>query len=123
MSLPALEALEQRFTLNGPQVAGKGTLPERVHELNYRFTHPLDAEGKETECSVCHRFESFCSDCHASEGDAFGKPAWHGGADWGAVSVAVGAGGELRPVPIRLRRLLGRAGRGTRRGSKRDRGR
>jgi hypothetical protein len=67
---------------------------QRVHELNFRFTHPLKASGRVQECSVCHEQRTFCTDCHASEGvDVAGKPLWHGGPDWGAIAGAVGTGG------------------------------
>jgi len=38
----------------------------RIHDLNYRFTHGMDAKGKTTECQTCHEVETFCSTCHAS---------------------------------------------------------
>jgi hypothetical protein len=78
----------------GPQVAAPKMMVERVHDLNYRFTHSLDAIGKESECLTCHGHQTFCSDCHESEGDpAQFKPAWHGGPGWGAVPGGVGSGG------------------------------
>jgi hypothetical protein len=66
----------------------------RVHELNFRFTHPLQATGRTGECAVCHDTQSFCQDCHESQGvDVAGKPLWHGGPDWGALAGVVGTGG------------------------------
>ncbi len=42
----------------------------RVHDLNYRFTHGIDAKGKEHNCQSCHQAETFCAECHASaDGD------------------------------------------------------
>lgn len=38
----------------------------RIHDLNYRFTHGIDAKGKTSECTACHEVETFCSTCHAS---------------------------------------------------------
>lgn len=51
---------------------------QRQHDLSYRFTHPLDAVGKEKQCQSCHEPE-YCLDCHRVEGreDRF-KPVWHG---------------------------------------------
>lgn len=40
----------------------------RVHEINYRFTHGIDAKGKSTECQTCHEVETFCAECHNPEG-------------------------------------------------------
>ncbi|MFC2084581.1 cytochrome C [Bacteroidota bacterium] len=42
----------------------------RIHEINYRFTHGIDATGKTSECRTCHEVESFCVECHnSSESD------------------------------------------------------
>jgi hypothetical protein len=42
----------------------------RVHNLNYVYTHGIDAKGKTTECQSCHETESFCVNCHqGKEGD------------------------------------------------------
>lgn len=42
----------------------------RVHDINYRFTHGIDAKGKTAECQSCHQIETFCASCHQSkEGD------------------------------------------------------
>jgi len=35
-----------------------------THPLNYEFTHALEAQGKEKECSVCHIERQFCNECH-----------------------------------------------------------
>jgi len=39
----------------------------RVHELNYRFYHGIDAKSKAKDCQTCHQFESFCANCHNSD--------------------------------------------------------
>ncbi len=53
----------------------------RVHELNYRFSHGIDSKGKTAECQTCHQIETFCAECHQAEGEdfAFGgiQPASH----------------------------------------------
>jgi hypothetical protein len=66
----------------------------RVHSLDYRFTHGLEARSKETECRVCHEPQTFCVECHNPD-DEPGRfrPIWHGGSDWGAVPGGVGTGG------------------------------
>jgi len=72
----------------------KGLTLARVHELNFRFTHPMQAQGRTSECAVCHEANNFCQTCHEAEGiDVAGKPLWHGGPDWGALAGVVGTGG------------------------------
>ncbi len=39
-----------------------------VHDLNYRYTHGIDAKSKTTECTTCHQRETFCVECHNSSG-------------------------------------------------------
>jgi hypothetical protein len=34
------------------------------HPLNYQFTHAMEAQGREMECSICHTERSFCIECH-----------------------------------------------------------
>lgn len=43
----------------------------RVHELNYRFFHGIDARGKSSECQSCHDTEIFCSTCHQADNADF----------------------------------------------------
>ena len=67
---------------------------QRNHSLNFVFTHPLEARNNPQRCQICHDTESFCNTCHASpDHTAEIKPDWHGGADWGAMALAVGSGG------------------------------
>ncbi|HWQ82545.1 MAG TPA: cytochrome c3 family protein [Ignavibacteria bacterium] len=40
-----------------------------VHDLNYQFTHGLDAKQKSFECKTCHDPVSFCSSCHQDKGN------------------------------------------------------
>jgi hypothetical protein len=44
----------------------------RVHELNYRFVHGVDARTKKMDCSSCHDIESFCGSCHQSKTGEYG---------------------------------------------------
>jgi hypothetical protein len=72
-----------------------GTQPlQMVHDLNYRFTHGIDAKSKSSECYTCHAAAEFCSECHET-GDNItshgSKPAWHLGA--GFTTIGVGSGG------------------------------
>ena len=83
-----------RQTSFAPELEGsRGMVLERVHGLNYRFLHGLEARGKQSECIVCHDLETgfFCAECHNPTLNPDVKPVWHGGADWG--SLAPGSGG------------------------------
>ncbi len=40
----------------------------RVHDINYQFTHGIEARTKEKECQSCHQAETFCVECHSSTG-------------------------------------------------------
>jgi len=44
----------------------------KVHgDLNYRYSHGIDAKGKSTECQACHQIETFCANCHGAENRDF----------------------------------------------------
>lgn len=47
----------------------KRTILQNVHELNYRFTHGIDARSKQSDCSSCHDAETFCARCHEAGGN------------------------------------------------------
>ncbi|MDZ7261225.1 MAG: cytochrome C [candidate division KSB1 bacterium] len=83
------------YTPFSPQASGDQTLVlKAVHDLNYRYVHQLDASGKEKDCRTCHEMSSYCAECHTSAGiNAQLRPAWHDGADWGALALGVGSGG------------------------------
>ena len=59
----------------------KPQIASRVHSLNYRFIHPIDAKGKERFCTTCHEFTEFCVECHREAQNNI-MPKWHQGADW-----------------------------------------
>jgi len=67
----------------------------RVHDLNYRFTHGVDANNKSSECQTCHQVETFCAECHNSSGGDFAlegaMPASHKKPNF--VTIGVGSGG------------------------------
>ena len=69
----------------------------RVHDLNYQYTHGIDAKDKSTECQTCHQTETFCAQCHQSKGGDFAMegimPASHKKMDF--VTIGVGTGGGL----------------------------
>ena len=53
----------------------------RVHDLGFRYTHGIDARGKETECASCHQTATFCVQCHGSRQQDYAmagvKPSSH----------------------------------------------
>ena len=66
---------------------------QAVHDMNYRFTHGIDARGKAADCQVCHQEQTFCNDCHRNGSEALGGtiPTSHEAA--GFVTIGVGTGG------------------------------
>lgn len=72
----------------------------RVHDMNYRFSHGIDAKGKTSECQTCHQTETFCAECHNSEGGDFTLegfvPSSHKSANF--VTIGVGSGGGQHAV-------------------------
>ncbi len=68
----------------------------RVHDLNYRFTHGIDLKGKTTDCQTCHQTETFCAECHDSQGGDFASegmvPASHRAPDFLTIGVGTGGG-------------------------------
>ncbi|HEY6952087.1 MAG TPA: cytochrome c3 family protein [Bacteroidota bacterium] len=57
----------------------KALAGQSVHDINYRFTHAVDAKAKTTECQTCHNTRTFCNDCHenGTQGDGGTLPASH----------------------------------------------
>ncbi|MFH1195628.1 MAG: cytochrome c3 family protein [bacterium] len=72
----------------------------RVHDLNYRFSHGIDAKGKSTECQTCHQTETFCAECHSSTGGDYAYegivPTSH--ITQGFMVLGVGSGGGEHAV-------------------------
>ncbi|MCX7797611.1 MAG: cytochrome c3 family protein [Melioribacter sp.] len=75
----------------------------RVHELNYRYTHGIDANNKTSECQTCHQVETFCVECHNSSNRDFAMegimPASHRKPNF--VTIGVGTGGGLHAALAR----------------------
>ena len=42
----------------------RGQKLQNVHNLNYRYTHGIDARSKATDCNACHEQQTFCAECH-----------------------------------------------------------
>ncbi len=65
---------------------------QKVHPDNFRFTHSIEAKGRESTCYTCHDERTFCVACHNSEANgARIEPVWHEGG--GFVTLGVGTGG------------------------------
>ncbi len=74
----------------------KQTLLQNVHDLNYRFTHSIDAKSKQSDCQSCHSAQTFCAECHSAGGNVTQlkfKPSSH--AIPGFVTIGRGTGGGL----------------------------
>jgi hypothetical protein len=74
----------------------KQQIIERVHELDYRYIHGIDANSKLDECQTCHQIESFCANCHTSELADFSLggvvPLSHIGPNFKTIGVGSGGG-------------------------------
>ncbi len=66
---------------------------QNVHDLNYKFTHGIDAKGRASDCQTCHRQEQFCSDCHMEGSAAFGGAMPTSHERPGFTMIGVGSGG------------------------------
>jgi hypothetical protein len=68
----------------------------RVHQLDYRFLHGVDAKQKSSECQTCHSYETFCTECHQSEDQDFKlsgvAPASHLKPNFTTLGVGTGGG-------------------------------
>lgn len=85
-----------------PNDSPKQTLLQNVHELNYRFTHGIDAKAKQAECQSCHAVQTFCAECHNAGGNITQlrfKPASHGVP--GFTTLGRGSGGGLHAEEAR----------------------
>ncbi len=72
----------------------------RVHDLNYRFTHGIEAKGKTSECITCHQTETFCAECHNVSGGDFALegflPSSHKASNFTTFGVGSGGGEHAR---------------------------
>jgi len=65
---------------------------QAAHDLNYRFTHAIDARTRIVDCTSCHDRQTFCAECHQAGGGVLQgaiKPQSH----FEAGFVTIGAGG------------------------------
>lgn len=82
------------FNAHETETGGDALVRESVHDLNFRYTHPIAARNKTLDCATCHTTSEFCSDCHLAEGvgDEF-MPQWHRVAGFATVGVRGSGGG------------------------------
>jgi hypothetical protein len=68
----------------------------RVHDLNYRFSHGIDAHDKKLDCQTCHQVETFCNECHEAEGGDYAlagvTPASHRKPNFIIAGIGTGGG-------------------------------
>jgi hypothetical protein len=66
-----------------------------VHDLNYRFTHGLDANQKSFECKTCHDPVDFCASCHQNGGETLAGVEPESHRQPGFTTFGVNTGGGL----------------------------
>lgn len=75
----------------------------RVHDLNFRYSHGIEAKGKTAECQTCHEVQTFCAECHTSGGGDFAMegtmPSSHKAPNF--VTIGVGSGGGRHAIDAR----------------------
>jgi hypothetical protein len=69
-----------------------------AHDLNYKFTHGLDASQKSFECKTCHEPQTFCVSCHMSGGELITGFAPTSHQVSGFTTFGVNTGGGLHSV-------------------------
>ncbi len=57
----------------------KAMAGQLVHDINYLYTHSVDAKARTSECQTCHNTKTFCNDCHENGAQGLGGtlPASH----------------------------------------------
>ena len=52
---------------------------QSIHDINYLYTHSVDAKARTSECQTCHSTKTFCNECHenGSQGPGGTLPANH----------------------------------------------
>ncbi len=84
------------YTKEGATRIDRGDLQKltTAHNINYKFTHGLDANQKSFECKTCHDPVTFCSSCHQNGGDLLTgfAPQSHRQPDFTTMGVNTGGG-------------------------------
>lgn len=90
--------IENSFPILSPVTSRSITKIQRlnkVHSLDFRFTHGIEARGRISDCNTCHQTEVFCVECHDANGLNPGGnsllPFSHLGSNF--VTIGVGTGG------------------------------
>ncbi len=69
---------------------------QRVHSLDFIYTHGIAAESDQLECRTCHNTETFCVACHQSEPGDFSAsgvmPESHKSPNFTTLGVGSGGG-------------------------------
>ncbi|MEK7818158.1 MAG: cytochrome c3 family protein [Bacteroidota bacterium] len=68
---------------------------EFVHDINFRFSHGIEAKGKSLKCQTCHREQQFCNDCHQNGSIALGGVIPTSHEQSGFTTLGVNSGGGL----------------------------
>lgn len=80
-------------SITGP---GQQIILKKHADLNYRYSHGIDAKGKSGECQTCHQIESFCGNCHNADNTDFALsgiiPASHLLPNFKTIGVGTGGG-------------------------------
>ena len=99
VNLPGRDLVSQHAPRLSAIDRGQEITLTKVHDLNYRFTHGVDAKAKKIECATCHSDQTFCTTCHQAGGDitqeAF-KPFSHSVAGFTTIGVGSGGGEHAR---------------------------
>ena len=85
------------YTYNSGTRRDKAELQKlnNVHNLNYLYTHGLDAQHKGFECKTCHDPVQFCTSCHTNDGNLVSGIAPKTHLDPNFKTFGVGTGGGL----------------------------
>jgi hypothetical protein len=86
------------YTKEGAVRTDRGALQKltNMHDLNYRFTHGLDANQRTFECKTCHDQATFCGSCHQNgNGEVITGILPHSHTQPNFTTIGVGTGGGL----------------------------
>lgn len=94
-SKESIGLISPRTTGNDGALALKGQM---VHDINWKFTHGIEAKGKAMNCQTCHREQQFCADCHQNGSAALGGVTPTSHEKIGFVTLGVGSGGGVHAI-------------------------